>query len=91
MTAVLTDEHSVRAMALAQAVDTKPPDSQSLYARAMLIAGPIRIALAMWREREMTFPAFTRRMNPDEIDMASGTWAAMMERARIAEREGRGA
>lgn len=35
-------------------------------------------ALAMWREREMTFPRFTRRMSPDAMDMVSGAWALML-------------
>jgi hypothetical protein len=38
-------------------------------------------ALAMWREREMRFPAFTRRMQPDEWDHATGSWAAMVSAA----------
>lgn len=36
------------------------------------------VALAIWREREATFPRFTRRMAPDEIDRASGAWAAVV-------------
>lgn len=38
-------------------------------------------ALELWREREMTFPKFCRRMTPDDIDMVSGAWARCIRRA----------
>jgi hypothetical protein len=38
-------------------------------------------ALELWREREMHFPPFTRRMTPDAMDKASGTWARMLDQA----------
>ncbi|ARO53960.1 hypothetical protein B2G69_07220 [Methylorubrum zatmanii] len=38
-------------------------------------------ALRLWREREMRFPAFTRRMKPDALDHASGAWARAVEEA----------
>ena len=31
--------------------------------------------LAKWREREMTFDPRVRRVEPDAMDRASGTWA----------------
>jgi len=43
-----------------------------------------RVALAMWRQREATFPKFTQRMTPDNIDRSSGAWAAMLLQARAA-------
>jgi hypothetical protein len=42
-------------------------------------------ALRMWREREMTFPKFTRRMTPDRLDINTGAWARMLAEARLAE------
>ena len=30
--------------------------------------------LRLWREREMQFPAFTRRMTPDAMDYQTGVW-----------------
>lgn len=41
-----------------------------------------RRALEMWRAREMRFPAFTRRMNPDAIDRSSGAWKRMLDAAQ---------
>lgn len=38
-------------------------------------------ALRLWREREMRFPAFTRRMTPDDLDRVSGAWARITEDA----------
>lgn len=38
-------------------------------------------ALRLWREREMRFPAFARRMTPDALDHASGAWALAVEEA----------
>lgn len=38
-------------------------------------------ALTLWRAREATFPAFTRRMTPDALDMVSGAWAMCVEMA----------
>lgn len=38
-------------------------------------------ALRLWREREMRFPALTRRMSPDALDHASGAWALAVEEA----------
>ena len=40
-----------------------------------------KLALELWREREMAFPAFCRRMTPDDIDRETGAWAGMMQRA----------
>lgn len=34
-----------------------------------------RAALRLWREREMRFPVFARRMNPDDLDLDTGAWA----------------
>ena len=39
-------------------------------------------ALALWREREMGFPRFTRRMTPDAMDFASGAWDAAVRAVR---------
>jgi hypothetical protein len=36
-------------------------------------------ALRLWREREMRFPSFTRRMAPDALDHASGAWTRLVE------------
>ncbi len=41
-----------------------------------------RRALAIWQAREMTFPRFVRRMQPDDFDRMSGAWDAVL---RIAE------
>lgn len=38
-------------------------------------------ALRLWREREMRFPAFVRRMTPDALDHAGGAWALAVEEA----------
>jgi hypothetical protein len=35
-------------------------------------------ALAIWREREATFPRFTQRMTPDKMDMETGAWARVV-------------
>lgn len=40
-----------------------------------------REALRLWREREMGLPAFVRRMTPDDLDMATGAWAMMLDEA----------
>lgn len=40
------------------------------------------LAMRLWREREMQFPPFARRMKPDDIDHATGAWAAMLARAK---------
>ncbi|WP_072389853.1 hypothetical protein [Hyphomicrobium sp. CS1GBMeth3] len=40
-----------------------------------------RLALELWREREMQFPAFCRRMTPDALDRSTGAWEGMMNRA----------
>jgi hypothetical protein len=32
-------------------------------------------ALDRWRERELTYPKFARRMTPDALDMVTGAWA----------------
>jgi hypothetical protein len=45
-------------------------------------------ALEIWQRREMDFPPRVRRMYPDELDRASGTWAIVLAEARI-ELEGR--
>lgn len=34
-------------------------------------------ALRIWRERELGFPAWVRRMRPDDLDRASGAWDAV--------------
>lgn len=39
-------------------------------------------ALRLWREREMTFPKFTRRMMPDDFDRESGAWATVLTQAK---------
>lgn len=41
-------------------------------------------ALEMWREREMRFPRFTRRMTPEAFDIASGAWSLILDQARAA-------
>lgn len=43
-----------------------------------------RVALAIWQAREETFPLRLRRMKPDDMDSASGTWALVMRQARAA-------
>ena len=43
------------------------------------------VALAMWEAREKCLePAFVRRMKPDEIDHASGSWGMMVAMASAA-------
>ncbi len=46
-------------------------------------------AMRLWREREMCFPARVRRMKPDDLDFANGTWAGMIATAitNLRERE----
>jgi hypothetical protein len=39
-------------------------------------------ALRLWRERELTFPAYTRRMKPDDFDRTTGAWATVETQAR---------
>ena len=34
--------------------------------------------LKQWRQREMMFPAFVRRMTPDDLDIATGAWKGTM-------------
>jgi hypothetical protein len=41
-------------------------------------------ALERWRERELTYPKFTRRMTPDALDMASGAWALNVLATKLA-------
>lgn len=50
---------------------TKPSYPQIVYDEAM----------RLWREREETFPAFVRRMKPDNLDIISGAWAAIVDQA----------
>jgi len=46
-----------------------------------------RVALELWRRRQMRFPAFVRRMTPDAIDVATGAWAlALAEAQKLIER-----
>ena len=42
-------------------------------------------AMRIWREREDGFPAFTRRMKPDDLDHRSGAWGHIfaMAKARL--------
>lgn len=40
------------------------------------------LALAMWIERELTFPERVRRMKPDDWDEKSGAWDAIVEEAK---------
>lgn len=44
------------------------------------------LALQMWRQRELQFPAYARRMTPDDIDRATGAWGAMLARAEAISR-----
>jgi len=37
-----------------------------------------RTAIAIWRRREMQFPARCRRMTPDDFDRASGAWTLVL-------------
>lgn len=39
------------------------------------------LALQLWREREMHFPAYCRRMEPDDVDRTTDAWAGMIYRA----------
>lgn len=39
-------------------------------------------AMRIWREREEGFPAFTRRMKPDDLDYRSGAWGLMFAEAQ---------
>jgi hypothetical protein len=45
-------------------------------------------ALELWREREMEFPAFTRRMTPDAIDRMSGAWSRIVAVVAATRRSG---
>lgn len=38
-------------------------------------------ALELWRERELSFPARSRRMHPNDLDRASGAWDLIRKRA----------
>lgn len=40
------------------------------------------IALRIWREREMRFPPRVRRLVPDDLDLALGAWAIVVEAAK---------
>lgn len=40
------------------------------------------MALRKWREREMTFPARVRRLEPDAMDRAAGTWSKFIAELR---------
>lgn len=40
-----------------------------------------RVALAIWQARENTFEPRLRRMQPDHIDSATGSWALCVEQA----------
>jgi hypothetical protein len=40
-----------------------------------------KLALELWREREMRFPAYARRMVPDDMDRATCAWEGMVQRA----------
>jgi len=40
-----------------------------------------RRALALWQSREMTFPAFVRRMRPDTMDLITGAWSMVLDEA----------
>lgn len=42
-----------------------------------------RLALILWREREMTFPPRCRRMTPDAFDMIEA-WPRMLAETRTA-------
>lgn len=33
-----------------------------------------RVALQLWQRRELRFPEKTRRMVPDDLDRANGSW-----------------
>ena len=46
-------------------------------------------ALRLWREREMQFPPRVRRMMPDDLDIATGAWAACIEAALAASEQER--
>lgn len=41
-----------------------------------------RMALEIWRARELGFPERARRMIPDALDFANGNWRRVMEMAR---------
>jgi hypothetical protein len=43
-----------------------------------------RVARAIWVAREMGFSPRLRRMEPDDIDMSTGTWATCLAQARAA-------
>lgn len=45
------------------------------------------LALEMWREREMKFPLRVRRMVPDRMDIWSGAWQKMVEKAEATIKE----
>lgn len=38
-------------------------------------------ALELWRQRELTFEPRVRRMNPDDLDRATGAWASCVFKA----------
>lgn len=54
---------------------------RDLFDSAQSSAEIEREALRLWREREMSLPAFVRRMRPDDLDMATGAWALMLDMA----------
>lgn len=45
-----------------------------------------KVALAMWKQREEMYPAFTRRLVPDDLDRVGGAWMVMILMARQAVR-----
>jgi hypothetical protein len=41
----------------------------------------LKRSMEIWRERELQFDPRCRRMKPDEIEKATGTWAACIVQA----------
>lgn len=57
------------------------PDEGSPRSEPVMVE---RVARAIWRERELSFPAMTRRLKPDALDRETGAWALVVDEARAA-------
>lgn len=44
-----------------------------------------RRALEIWRDQELGYPSFVRRMSPDTLDRATGAWDRVLAEAAAEE------
>jgi hypothetical protein len=59
--------------------------------RVLVCGDAEAVALRLWREREMMFPRFVRRMEPDALDWATGAWPRVLVEATDMVRQARAA